>query len=380
MKLNYHVCLAVIGLLCAIITVKCIFFKLTQTAIQNNFTPATEKNYILRSHFQATTHRQLNSTTSKDDDDETLLQHNLAASRFDTEVSFFGIVIDQDGAPVENATINASVTTLRLVKTDHGVQEYTELMGKSATDGTFKLQGEAGMYLDIESLGKVGYVLPSDYQAGTRWPGAKYHYRYRAMGPNEKTFTPSRSHPEIFHLWKLNKPESLVIHGSLAGTDGPEFQIGSPAKALTLSGRFGSNLDELGLARDVTITVTDVGTPQSPRWEVTASAFEADGGIIMANSSDVFLFHAPESGYSHSISIRYGPEGADEMNDESGVPFRFYMRSKGGRWHSAVEFVFFAPDQHGKVATRMRFWMNPNSSRNLEHDGAHPSPPPILTR
>ncbi len=291
------------------------------------------------------------------------VEHNAIAERFDTRVRFWGKVVDQAGDPLEWVKIVASVTTLRMIKTDHGYREYEVLQATSASDGSFKFDGSEGTYLDIDSLSKKGYVLPSAYQFGMSCViGAKFRYRYSAIGDQEKVFIPNPSIPEVFHLWKLNKPEPLEIGGNSPGRNGPEFKVGAPPDPL----------------RSISIMVSDVGTSHTPEWEVTVSALEADGGVIMADSSDIFMFQAPEGGYTHSIKFRYGTKGTDASQDDPGSSLRFYVQSNQGRWHSACEFSMFSPNRKGIVETKMRFWLNPSGSRNLEHDGGHPLPEPSL--
>ena len=291
-------------------------------------------------------------------------QHNAIASHFDARVRFWGKVVDQGGIPLEGVKIVASVTTLRMIKTKNGYREYEVLRATTAANGTFQFDGSAGMYLDIDALSKEGYVLPSAYQFGMSCViGAKFRYRYSSIGNQEKLFTPNLSLPEIFHLWKLNKPEPLEIGGNSDGRNGPGFKVGAPPDPL----------------RSISIMVSDVGTVQTPQWEVTVSALEADGGVVMADSSDILMFRAPEAGYTHSIKLRYGLEGADESQDDPGASLRFYVQSNKGHWHSACEFSFFSPNRKGIVETKMRFWLNPSGSRNLEHDGGHPLPEPILS-
>ena len=292
-----------------------------------------------------------------------LAQHNRVASRFDTRVRFWGKVVDQNNAPLEGVSITVSVTTLRLIKTENGYREFEMLTTKSAADGTFMFDGGAGMYLDIEALGKDGYVLPSAYQFGMSCAiGSKFRYRYSSIGNLQKVFTPNPSLPEIFHLWKLNKPEPLEIGGDSPGSRGPKFKVGGPPERL----------------RTISMMVADVGTPQVPQWEVTVTALEPDGGVVMAEPSDIFMFEAPETGYTHSIKFRYGPDGTDESIADPGASLRFFVRSNGGRWHAAREYAFFSPNRDGVVATKRWFWLNPSGSRNLEHDGGHPLPQPDL--
>jgi len=277
-------------------------------------------------------------------------------------VHFWGKVVDQEGAQLEGVKIIATVTTLRMIKTENGYREYEVLEATSATDGTFKFDESDGMYLDIEKLGKDGYVLPSAYQAGTHWGGAKYRYQYLSIGNLEKVFTPTQSCPEVFHLWKLNKPELLVIGGNTSGLNGPNLNLNAPPKTY----------------RDISMMVTDIGSIRAPQWEVTVTSIEPDGGVVKADPADIFMFNAPEFGYSQSIKFSYGPHGTDQGLGDPGTPIRFFVRSHGGRWHTASDYSFFSPKQDGRVRSKMRYWLNPSGSRNLEHDGAHPLPQPSL--
>ena len=289
-------------------------------------------------------------------------EHNVIAARFDARVRFWGKVVDQDGNPVEAAEITASVTTLRLVKVKGRYQEYALLTARSGIDGRFMLEGAEGFSLTIEQLHKDGYVLPSSYQAGTRWLGTKYDYRYLSIDGQGKIFTPSMSKPEIFHLWKLNKPEPVVIGGDTSGLNGPRLNLNAPPEVY----------------RDISMMVKDVGNVEAPLWEVTITAIEPSGGVVKADPSDIFMFMAPESGYSDSIKFRYGPDGSDQGMGDLGIPIRFFVRSHGGRWHTAAEYLFFSPEQSVRIRSKMRYWLNPSGSRNLEHDAAHPLPEPIL--
>ncbi|MEI7911088.1 MAG: carboxypeptidase-like regulatory domain-containing protein [Verrucomicrobiota bacterium] len=292
-------------------------------------------------------------------------QHNAIASRFDTRVRFWGKVVDQKGAPLQGVEIVATVTTLRMIKTENGYREYEVLKATSDADGTFIFDGSEGMYLDIEALTKEGYVLPSAYQFGMSCKvGAKFQYRYSSMGGGESVFIPTPASPEVFHLWKINKPEPLTIGGDGSGLSGPELKVGAPPEPSTT----------------ISMMITSVGTHKDPQWEVTVSALEPDGGFVMAEASDIFMFEAPAAGYSHSIRFKYGPVGADQGAGDPGASLRFFARTHNGRWHTACEYAFFAPDQNGTVLTQVRSWRNPNGSRNLEHDGAHPLPPPHLSQ
>ena len=293
-------------------------------------------------------------------DEWQMARYNAGAGAFDSQVRFWGKVVNQDGRPVDGAAIAASVTTLRMIKVEGGYREFSILTTRSAADGTFTLAGAEGFSLTIRELGKDGFVLPSPYQSGTRWDGARYYYCYKSFDGLQSVFRPDPSHPVVFHLWKLKEPEPVTIIDMSRG--GPKFTIGAPPAPELFTN----------------MKISDIGTAQVPQWEVTVSGIKSDDGVIKADPSDLFMFLAPASGYTHSIKFSYGMKGTDAIMGEDGAPVRFYVRSKGGRWYSAEECAFFAPNGDGTIIPKIRSWTNPNGSRNLEHDAAHPLPEPLL--
>ncbi len=287
----------------------------------------------------------------------TLKRYNAGAAGFDSKVRFWGKVLDQDGHPIEGASIRASVTTLRLVKTENGYREFELLDAQSKADGTFMFDGASGFSLTIEKLTKPGYVLPSPYQEAMRFPeDLKYRYTYNPMGGLEKVFHPDPASPVVFRLWKLRNPEPLLLRGTWLGYQGPEYQLDGEGA--------------VDVKHSISVAVGSVGTKQSPQWEVTVTAAEADGGIAKADPNDPFMFEAPVSGYERVQKFRYGPD--DTKDYGKGAPVRFFVRTKKGRWYAAVDSIFFAPNTKGNIRTKSRYWLNPNGSRNLEHDSANP--------
>ena len=298
--------------------------------------------------------------TSLPTPEQTLDKYNASVSAFDTDVRFWGRVLDQNQIPIEGATIKATVTTLRMIKAENDNREYSVISTRSAADGLFELNDAKGFSLTIRELSKDGFVLPSAYQSGTRWDGAKYFYCYKSFDGLQSVFRPDLSQPVVFHLWKLKKPEPVTIieaHGA-----SPKFKVGAPPAPEVFTN----------------MNISDIGTAQVPQWEVTVSGIKSDDGVIKADPSDLFMFLAPASGYTHSIKFSYGMKGTDAIMGEDGAPVRFYVRSKGGRWYSAEECAFFAPNGDGTIIPKIRSWTNPNGSRNLEHDAAHPLPEPLL--
>lgn len=299
--------------------------------------------------------------------EDILKRHNAGASGFDSKVRFWGKVLDQDGHPVEGVSIRASVTTLRMIKTENGYREFELMDTQSQSDGTFMFDGAEGFSLTIEKIAKMGYVLPSAYQEAMRFPeDFKYRFTYNSMGGPDRIFCPDPSSPFVFRLWKLRNPEPLFMEGSWAGFRGPTFQIDGEWRKLSMAFEPGGKRHP----PDISIEVTSVGTQQSPQWEVTVAVIEDDGGVVKADPDDAFMFEAPAAGYQRVQKFRYGRDSAEQYDE--GTPVRFFVRSKKGRWHSAVDTIFYPPDANGQIVTKWRNWLNPNGSRNLEHDSANP--------
>lgn len=293
--------------------------------------------------------------------------HNAGASGFDSKVRFWGRVLDQDGNPIERASIRASVTTLRIIKTEKGYREFELMDTQSKSDGTFMFDGAEGFSLTIEKLTKTGYVLPSAYQEAMRYPeDFKYRFTYNPMGGSDRIFRPDPASPFVFRLWKLRNPEPVFMSGHWASNTGPSFKINGEARKRSMAFEPGGTRHP----PDISITVISVGTEQSPQWEVTVAAVEDDGGVVKADPDDAFMFEAPAEGYQKVQKFRYGLEDVKQYDE--GTPVRFFVRSKQGRWHSAADTIFYPPDVHGKIVTKWRNWLNPNGSRNLEHDSANP--------
>ena len=296
------------------------------------------------------THRQTS-------DEDLLSRHNAGASKFDSKVQFWGKVLDQDGKPVEGVSILASVTTLRMVKTERGFREFELLDEVSNADGSFMFDGAAGFSLTIEKLTKPGYVLPGPYQEAMRFPEElKYRYTYNAMGGADQLFHPDPASPVIFRLWKLRSPEPLILRGTWASYAGPRYQVDEAAMP-----------DVRGA---IAVAVKSVEGRRSPLWEVIVTAAAIDGGIAKADADDAFMFEAPEEGYERVQKFRYCPGDFRQPGD--GFPVRFFVRGKSGGWFAAVDSLFYPPNDSGEIVTKSRFWLNPSGSRNLEHDSANP--------
>jgi hypothetical protein len=254
-----------------------------------------------------------------------------------------------------------------MIKTEKGYREFELIDTQSKADGSFMIDGAEGFSLTIEKLVKPGFVLPAPYQEAMRFPeDFKYRFTYNPMAGAKEIFHPDPASPVIFRLWKLRDPEPLFMSGSWAGYHGPKLQMNAVGQKLSMAFAPGGAKHD----SDISITVTSVGTEKSPRWEVSVAAVENDGGVAKADPNDAFMFEAPASGYQREQKFQYGPEDADQY--EQGAPVRFFVRSKQGRWYSAADLIFFAPDANGQIVTKWRNWLNPNGSRNLEHDSANP--------
>ncbi|GAA5120995.1 carboxypeptidase regulatory-like domain-containing protein [Luteolibacter yonseiensis] len=294
--------------------------------------------------------------------------HNAGASVYDTDVRFWGKVLDSQGVPLEGVHVRAAVTTLRVkpVKGGAGFREFDVIEARTDATGRFALEGASGFVLKILKMTKDGYVLPHDQQLSTAFGTNYREYLYKSMDGQQPEFKPDPANPVEFRLWKLQRPEPLMIFN-------PEMRIpvGGPPQNLSMDDHGSTTDPDFKYTPDVKISVSEIGTADSRRWEVRISGWNEDCGVVKADPSDPFLFEAPENGYEESITCQYGPEDMDGRTGMEGLRIRFFVRSKKHLWHGAVDSVF-PPPEDGRVRPKMEIWTNPAGSRNLEHNAARP--------
>ncbi len=254
-----------------------------------------------------------------------------------TPISFYGKVVDQDGAPISGVLARLSWTDLS--------PKGTSLANRTTdAQGLFSITGITGKRLGVGDLEKEGYVAARGTNPYTfEYPGfwePSYHI-------------PDPANPVVFRMRKKRPPANLT---AISGKGVVDFGVPFPIP-LPLSEDSGS---PAGTAPPLSVTVFESRVPP-PIWR--AQIRVAEGGLLPAN--DAYPFEAPEGGYVATVDLVHEsprPPGWQRI-DNGGW---FYLKTPKG--YGLLEIRQMA----GKRTLHYRVWMNPEGGRDLEQDSLSP--------
>ncbi|MFC1684147.1 hypothetical protein ACFL0R_01565 [Pseudomonadota bacterium] len=280
----------------------------------------------------------------------------------DSDLDFYGRVIDQDGNPVAEANVLARInyyagfSPLKLINMeDTGKQKWINL--KTDQNGYFLVKGEKGSSLFL-LIYRDGYL------------GTERDYVYSYNRTERNWHMPDAKQPEEFMLWKksggapLEKTKLRVEFERQKGEDNRGF---FPPQGLHLE-------DERklkGLSSDIRIKAYNGANPGEPRrrkydWAVSIAI--PGGGLIESN--DKYRYQAPADGYQGSITFKAYQEDPQWMDDVGRRQFEdryYYFRDRHGVYGSFKLDIVAHRDGRVWVSFNDLIY-NPDGSHNLEPD------------
>lgn len=267
------------------------------------------------------------------------------------EVEFWGKVLDQHDEPVVGAEVTATITTHQIPPSGFKPQPTTIYSATTDANGSFYIKGRQGRGFTIETMAKAGYVLPPELQTRR---GNLLWYNYDHLDP--KGFKPDRGAPVVFRMWKLEQPEKLVSGEGFYGIvpDGSVYTV----DLLTQKHAQGEKPGDFRVR---------ISRPPNVKWGARGYDWSwqiesIGGGLVETN--DEFMYRAPEGGYQPSYEIRIR-SGDAPWSDE--VRRRFFLKSRGGAVYARLEVEVLA-NYRDKAVFSVKYYANPNGSRNLEYD------------
>ncbi|MEO6994247.1 MAG: carboxypeptidase-like regulatory domain-containing protein [Lacunisphaera sp.] len=267
------------------------------------------------------------------------------------DVEFWGKVIDQHDEPVANVAVTATITSHQIPLPS--AQPQLQAIYSVLTDakGIFYVRGNPGRGFTIETMKKAGYILNPELQKRT---DNLHWYNYDQLDP--KGFKPDANAPVVFRMWKIGKSQKLIEGDGFYGIvpDGSVYTVDLLAHE-DHQGQ-GTGDFEVKIMRSPNVKLGTRGYDWSCEIEGVG------GGVI--ETRDEFMYSAPETGYQSHYQIKISASDVPWTDD---VTRQLYLMSRSGKVYARLDVEIFANYQD-KAVFSVKYFANPNGSRNLEYD------------
>jgi hypothetical protein len=243
-----------------------------------------------------------------------------------TPISFYGLVIDDAGAPIADADV-------KLTWSD--VNGGSSTSTKSDLQGSFSLTGVVGKRLGVD-VSKSGYVQYLDRNKN------RFSFEYGSYS-DENYHVPNAAKPVVFILRKKAEADPLIVRGK------QEAQLEIGQKHTFTIGPRGAVL--------IVERLPDQGENRLRAWSAKISV--PGGGLAL--STEEFPVEAPENGYAESIEVTNKTPKPIIWQGDNGAAF--FVKTPQGYGRVTVR------NSIGQSWVYVTSYFNPNpKSRNLEFD------------
>lgn len=267
-----------------------------------------------------------------------LSQHSIETklrSKMNSQVDFYGKVIDQYGKPVEGAEVWLHLK---------GAYKTTEYKVKTDTAGCFEITKQSGFWLFVDWIGREG-ISGDDRKWG-----------------QEKVFEYSTgfvSHKDAPVLFKVRKQEPPTIV--------KEDRLFTSAYEVREAKYFKIDLVEMKINNQTSwysdnhpdIVMRMITSPENKAVTFVMEAQDKDSGIM---ESEELLYVPPESGYkkTYKIVVPLGEEFEKKL----------YVKSRDGKIYSRLEVDFSNKNKtkYDYPLFRAKTRTNLIGERNFEYD------------
>jgi hypothetical protein len=248
-------------------------------------------------------------------------------------IEFYGVVVDQFGFPIDEATIHFAWTA---------IDDSHEIEVLSESNGSFEFIGRHGKALDV-SVRKLGFLPTRE---------SRHSFEYAAFF-DDFFHVPDKNNPVVFRLQKLVGAEPMLKFIT-------NSQVGIGPKQVVLNVETG----KLGTDGDLSFSIlTGAKGRYGPDFTIMITAMN---GAAFAFSEEEFMFNAPETGYRNAVVFN---RLSTEPNYSRVQPYRFYVKTRTGKYAAVTgEISIREGMSEGKAGFHAIIYHNPSGSRNLEFD------------
>ncbi|MBP1583435.1 MAG: hypothetical protein J6866_05725 [Victivallales bacterium] len=276
---------------------------------------------------------------------ETYLERLLKLRSTESEIHFYGKLIDQHGKAVINATILYHTTGYGLLS-----PRYKKGKVKVDEKGGFEVHGGKTGYLYIEDIVAQGY----EFKVGEDFNEDFFDYR-RSRRDRHR---PDKENPVIFHLRKKEAPGTYLMTKkfvvALRGGEGKWHW----AKDLNHGWHYDKRTkNNPGVFWD--IEVEGEMDREKREWRVT---FKTNGERSGLQLRDEFLYEAPEDGYAKSLEVVF------PFTEHGKFPVKYlYVRLREPGMYSRFEISEYSQCDETHLYLRCNNGViNPYGDRSLE--------------
>jgi hypothetical protein len=286
---------------------------------------------------------------------ERVLEYDGVSRKSNAPVDFYGMVVDQNGSGISDVKVNLQLSgyneslvskILKGAKTGEVKGNFTKRIEIITNEnGFFSINGERGQFLRVMSLEKEGYTPPPNFSGS---------YMYR--NNYGKKFNPDRENPIVFTMWKNSKPQILnsFKFKIKLKADGSETALNLMDGRLTKN--TGNNVDMVVALKSDT---TEGEVAKRYNWSLFLKA--QNGGV--SETTDTFLFLAPENGYVENYEITMNKDDPKWLHYVQNR--KFYFKGRQGKIYASLTLSAYAYNRgHGVVL--IDAIVNSFGGRNLE--------------
>ncbi len=266
----------------------------------------------------------------------------IKESRAERDVSllFAGVVADQYGTAVPQATVTAHIR--HYAPTPPFFMAMKEVSVETDEKGRFMIKNDAGSDLFIKGISREGYEF-------SRGDNSRTAFRYKGA-EGEEVFCPDKKNPVSFTL--RQKGEAVFL---LEAQGGPSLKPPKSSVAFNFTeGRVRPGDDSSDLV------VSSVYDEERQEYALVFQAKGDGSGVVV---TDLMTYEAPESGY--------GPQYAITIKLNERLPRKnLYIKSRDPSIYTRMDLGIIP----GKKFIRLDYksWTNPYGGRSLEPESKMP--------
>jgi len=261
-----------------------------------------------------------------------------------TNIAFFGKVVDQYYAPVANVEVEIDVDYF-----DQSNDKKTKTLNAKTNSKGFFIFNNNGSSIHISNLAKEGYEFA--YRKNLD------HYFEYSSAFKKACFLPDQKAPVLFHMIRIkDEPAYLIYQPSqernFLPTERSTYNLNLGGNWIDSNGQFINGGGHVDLAIRCALS------QDKDKMLLTLTSMDTNSGVI---ASDKHLNLAPAQGYEPEAIIEIDiPERYQELKKY------VYSKSRGGMMYSRLDLILTI--RPSNLLVNIDIWTNPEHSRNLRHD------------